>query len=155
MVFKLFLNGFLNGLFGSLIVGSRTSTTTVCCDAPHAKPGRRALCHAAGRLRSERAEPGRGGAATTRRTSLGPWRGRRMCYLSRDAGWPCAAALRLRRAVLSKVFWPGVREQLSRVRTGEVSYRVGLRGGGGVGMGVSGMVFVGLVLGCIEAKFCK
>ena len=33
--------------------------------------------------------------------------------------------------------------------------RVGLRGGGGVGMGVSGMVFVGLVLGCIEAKFCK
>ena len=27
--------------------------------------------------------------------------------------------------------------------------------GGGVGMGVSGMVFVGLVLGCIEAKFCK
>ena len=35
------------------------------------------------------------------------------------------------------------------------SSRVGLRGGGGVGMGVSGMVFVGLVLGCIEAKFCK
>ena len=34
-------------------------------------------------------------------------------------------------------------------------HRVGLRGGGGVGMGVSGMVFVGLVLGCIEAKFCK
>ena len=34
-------------------------------------------------------------------------------------------------------------------------FRVGLRGGGGVGMGVSGMVFVGLVLGCIEAKFCK
>ena len=33
--------------------------------------------------------------------------------------------------------------------------RAGLRGGGGVGMGVSGMVFVGLVLGCIEAKFCK
>ena len=33
--------------------------------------------------------------------------------------------------------------------------RVGLRGGGGVGMGVSGMVFVGLVLGGIEAKFCK
>ena len=33
--------------------------------------------------------------------------------------------------------------------------RVGLRGGGGVGMGVSGMVFVGLVLGCIETKFCK
>ena len=33
--------------------------------------------------------------------------------------------------------------------------REGLRGGGGVGMGVSGMVFVGLVLGCIEAKFCK
>ena len=27
--------------------------------------------------------------------------------------------------------------------------------GGGVGMGVSGMVSVGLVLGCIEAKFCK
>ena len=27
--------------------------------------------------------------------------------------------------------------------------------GGGFGMGVSGMVFVGLVLGCIEAKFCK
>ena len=35
------------------------------------------------------------------------------------------------------------------------NYRVGLRGGGGVGIGVSGMVFVGLVLGCIEAKFCK
>ena len=34
-------------------------------------------------------------------------------------------------------------------------FRAGLRGGGGVGMGVSGMVFVGLVLGCIEAKFCK
>ena len=33
--------------------------------------------------------------------------------------------------------------------------RAGLRGGGGVGMGVSGMVFVGLVLGCIEAKFYK
>ena len=33
--------------------------------------------------------------------------------------------------------------------------RAGLRGGGGVGMGVSGMVFVGLVLGCIEANFCK
>ena len=33
--------------------------------------------------------------------------------------------------------------------------RAGLRGGGGVGMGVSGMVSVGLVLGCIEAKFCK
>ena len=33
--------------------------------------------------------------------------------------------------------------------------RAGLRGGGGVGMGVSGMVFVGLVLGCIEAKICK
>ena len=31
----------------------------------------------------------------------------------------------------------------------------GLRGGGGGGMGVSGMVFVGLVLGCIVAKFCK
>ena len=26
MVFKSFLNGFLNGLFGPLIVGSRTST---------------------------------------------------------------------------------------------------------------------------------
>ena len=36
-----------------------------------------------------------------------------------------------------------------------IDYRAGLRGGGGVGMGVSGMVFVGLVLGCIEAKFCK
>ena len=37
----------------------------------------------------------------------------------------------------------------------EWAFRAGLRGGGGVGMGVSGMVFVGLVLGCIEAKFCK
>ena len=36
-----------------------------------------------------------------------------------------------------------------------IKYREGLRGGGGVGMGVSGMVFVGLVLGCIETKFCK
>ena len=36
-----------------------------------------------------------------------------------------------------------------------IEIRAGLRGGGGVGMGVSGMVFVGLVLGCIEAKFCK
>ena len=33
--------------------------------------------------------------------------------------------------------------------------RAGLRGGVGVGMGVSGMVSVGLVLSCIEAKFCK
>ena len=37
----------------------------------------------------------------------------------------------------------------------EKAIRAGLRGGGGGGMGVSGMVFVGLVLGCIEADFCK
>ena len=37
----------------------------------------------------------------------------------------------------------------------ELVFRAGLRGGGGVGMGVSGMVFVGLVLGCTEANFCK
>ena len=37
------------------------------------------------------------------------------------------------------------------------AYRAGLRGAaaGGVGMGVSGMGSEGLVLGCIEAKFCK
>ena len=37
----------------------------------------------------------------------------------------------------------------------QLKVRVGLRGGGGVVMGVSGMVFVGLVLGCIDADFCK
>ena len=36
-----------------------------------------------------------------------------------------------------------------------IALRAGLRVGGGVGMGVPAMVFVGLVLGCIEAKFCK
>ena len=44
---------------------------------------------------------------------------------------------------------------LSGVQSKILHIRGGLRGGGGVGMGVSGMVFVGLVLGCIEAKFCK
>ena len=45
---------------------------------------------------------------------------------------------------------------LDRYTSGiENVHRAGLRGGGGVGMVVSGMVSVGLVLGCIEAKFCK
>ena len=48
---------------------------------------------------------------------------------------------------------PETREFVSALTS--MVHRVGLRGGGGVGMGVSGMVFVGLVLGCIEAKFCK
>ena len=88
------------------------------------------------------------GAAITKRPAGRPSRGR---------------ALRMEEGRDTAVFREEGQEEededdfAAPIRKLNVQYddRAGLRGGGGVGMGVSGMVFVGLVLGCIEAKFCK
>ena len=61
------------------------------------------------------------------------------------------------RSALPSAYWSLEPKTLHNLWTCTLEWevRVGLRGGGGVGMGVSGIVFVGLVLGCIETKFCK
>ena len=78
--------------------------------------------------------------------------------LRRELAWQLAALCvdgMLFFSALSIVLWNGGDPVFWKEQISPLVRRVGSRGGGGVGMGVSDMVFVGLVLGCIEAKFCK